>query len=144
MRIRSYESGDEAAVIALWSECGLTRAWNDPKKDIARKLTTQAEWFLVGVDDATGEDGDKLIASALFGYDGHRGWVNYLAVSPTCQRRGHARQLMARGEALLIAAGCPKLNLQLRSSNSEVLDLYQHLGYARDDVVSLGKRLIPD
>ena len=144
MKIRSYELADEAAVLALWSECGLTRAWNDPKKDIARKLTTQAEWFLVGVDDATGEDGNKLIASAMFGYDGHRGWVNYLAVTPACQRRGHARQLMARGEALLSAAGCPKLNLQLRSSNSEVLDFYHHIGYVRDDVVSLGKRLIPD
>ena len=122
MKIRSYELADEAAVLALWSECGLTRAWNDPKKDIARKLTTQADWFLVGVDDATGENGNKLIASAMFGYDGHRGWVNYLAVTPACQRRGYARQLMTCGEALLNAAGCPKLNLQLRSSNSEVLN----------------------
>jgi ribosomal protein S18 acetylase RimI-like enzyme len=141
MKIRPYESADDAAVIALWTECGLRRAWNDPNKDIDRKLTVQPEWFLVGVDDAQEH---KLIASAMFGYDGHRGWVNYLAVSPACQRRGHARQLMARGEALLIAAGCPKLNLQLRSSNSEVLDFYQRLGYGRDDVVSLGKRLIPD
>ena len=141
MKIRPYDSADEAAVIALWTGCGLTRAWNDPKKDIARKLTAQPEWFLVGVDDA---QGNEVIASAMFGYDGHRRWVNYLAVSPACQRRGHARQLMAHGEALLMAAGCPKLNLQLRSSNSEILDFYQHLGYARDDVVSLGKRLIPD
>jgi ribosomal protein S18 acetylase RimI-like enzyme len=141
MNIRPYASADEAAVIALWTECGLTRAWNDPKKDIARKLTTQSEWFLVGVDDA---EGNAVVASAMVGYDGHRGWVNYLAVSPACQRRGHARQLMARGEALLMAAGCPKLNLQVRSSNAEVLNFYQHIGYGRDDVVSLGKRLIPD
>jgi ribosomal protein S18 acetylase RimI-like enzyme len=141
MKIRPYESADEAAVIALWTECGLTRNWNDPKKDIARKLTMQPEWFLVGVDAA---QENRLIASAMFGYDGHRGWVNYLAVSPACQRRGHARQLMARGEALLIAAGCPKLNLQLRTSNTEVVNFYQRLGYGRDDVVSLGKRLIPD
>jgi ribosomal protein S18 acetylase RimI-like enzyme len=144
MKIRPYESGDESAVIALWSECGLTRAWNDPKKDIARKLTVQPEWFLVGVDDATGEGGDKLIASAMFGYDGHRGWVNYLAVSPTWQRRGYARQMMALGEALLIAAGCPKLNLQLRTSNADALNFYEHIGYSRDDTVSMGKRLIPD
>jgi ribosomal protein S18 acetylase RimI-like enzyme len=141
MKIRPYESGDEAAVIALWTECGLRRAWNDPKKDIARKLVTQPEWFLVGVDGALGKE---LIASAMFGYDGHRGWVNYLAVSPACQRRGYARRLMACGEALLTAAGCPKLNLQLRTSNAEVLNFYQHIGYGRDDVVSLGKRLIPD
>jgi ribosomal protein S18 acetylase RimI-like enzyme len=144
MKIRPFEAGDEAAVIALWTACGLTRAWNDPKKDIARKLTVQPDWFLVGVDDATGKDGNQLIASAMFGYDGHRGWVNYLAVAPACQRRGHARQLMASGEALLIAAGCPKLNLQLRTSNMEVVNFYEHIGYGRDDVVSLGKRLIPD
>ena len=141
MKIRPYESADEAAVIALWSECGLTRAWNDPKKDIARKLTIQPEWFLVGVDDA---QGNEVIASAMFGYDGHRGCVNYLAVSPACQRRGHARQLMTRGEALLIAAGCPKLNLQLRTSNADVVNFYERIGYGRDDTVSLGKRLIPD
>jgi ribosomal protein S18 acetylase RimI-like enzyme len=141
MKIRSYESGDESAVIALWSACGLTRAWNDPKKDIARKLTVQPEWFLVGVDDS---QSNPVIASAMFGYDGHRGWVNYLAVSPACQRRGHARQLMQRGEALLMTAGCPKLNLQLRTSNADVVNFYERIGYGRDDVVSLGKRLIPD
>ena len=141
MKIRSYESTDDAAVIDLWTACDLTRAWNDPAKDIARKLTVQPEWFLVGADDAQGKE---VIASAMFGYDGHRGWVNYLAVSPACQRRGYARQLMARGEALLMAAGCPKLNLQLRTSNADVLNFYQHIGYGRDDVVSLGKRLIPD
>lgn len=141
MKIRSYESTDEAAVIALWTACGLTRAWNDPAKDIARKLTAQPDWFLVSVDDA---QGNELIASAMFGYDGHRGWVNYLAVSPACQRRSFARQLMARGEALLRAAGCPKLNLQLRTGNADVLNFYEHIGYGRDEVVSLGKRLIPD
>jgi ribosomal protein S18 acetylase RimI-like enzyme len=141
MNIPPYEAADEAAVIALWTACELTRAWNDPTKDIARKLTTQPDWFLVGSDDA---EGKAVIASAMFGYDGHRGWVNYLAVSPACQRRGYARQLMARGEALLMAAGCPKLNLQVRTSNVEVLNFYQHIGYGRDDVVSLGKRLIPD
>jgi ribosomal protein S18 acetylase RimI-like enzyme len=141
MNIRPYEPGDEPALIALWSECGLTRAWNDPQKDIARKLGVQPEWFLVGVDAARS---NPVIASALFGYDGHRGWVNYLAVLPACQRKGYARQLMARGEALLTAAGCPKLNLQVRTGNADVLNFYQHIGYGRDDVVSLGKRLIPD
>jgi ribosomal protein S18 acetylase RimI-like enzyme len=136
-----YESDDEAAVMALWTNCGLMRAWNDPKKDIARKSTIQPEWFLVGVDDA---QDNNVIASAMFGYDGHRGWVNYLAVSPACQRRGYARQLMVCGEALLMAAGCPKLNLQLRTSNADVLNFYEHIGYRLDDVVSLGKRLISD
>ena len=138
MNIRSFELADQAAVIALWQACDLTRAWNDPAKDIARKLTTQNECFVVGVV------GSELVASAMFGYDGHRGWVNYLAVLPRHRQHGHARALMAHGEAQLKAAGCPKLNLQVRSSNAEALAFYQRLGYGRDEVISFGKRLIAD
>jgi ribosomal protein S18 acetylase RimI-like enzyme len=138
MKIRSFNEGDEDAVVNLWSECGLTRPWNNPRLDIVRKLSTQADWFLVGELDGS------IIGSAMFGYDGHRGWVNYLAVSPSQQRNGFARLLMHHGEELLKAAGCPKINLQIRSSNNDVLQFYQGLGYQRDDVVSYGKRLIAD
>lgn len=138
MIIRAYRPQDEAALVALWQACGLIRPWNDPLKDIHRKMQVQAPWLLVG------EVAGQLMASAMFGYEGHRGWVNYLAVSPAHQRHGHARSLMAHGEHLLQAAGCPKLNLQVRSSNAQVLAFYQALGYAPDDVLSLGKRLIHD
>ena len=138
MLIRAYQAQDEAAVVALWQACELTRPWNDPYKDIARKLKAQAELFLVGQWQG------QLIASAMFGYEGHRGWVNYLAVSPGHQRQGHAKALMQHGEALLLALGCPKINLQVRASNAQVLAFYQSLGYRDDQVVSMGKRLIPD
>lgn len=138
MQIRTYQASDEAAVVALWQACGLTRPWNDPHKDIARKLQVQPELFLVGERDGA------LVATAMAGYEGHRGWVNYLAVAPAQQRQGYAAQLMAHIEQLLLALGCPKLNLQVRSSNSAVIDFYRHLGYAQDEAVSLGKRLIPD
>ncbi|MFT3777828.1 MAG: GNAT family acetyltransferase [Ottowia sp.] len=138
MIIRPYRDADEAEVIALWRACGLTRPWNDPAKDIARKRTVQPELFLVG------ETASVPMASAMFGFDGHRGWVNYLAVAPAYQRQGAARRLMAEGEARLKALGCPKLNLQVRGANTQALAFYQHLGYATDDVVSLGKRLIAD
>jgi ribosomal protein S18 acetylase RimI-like enzyme len=138
MQIRAFQPEDEAAVVALWQECELTRPWNDPHKDIARKLTVQPELFVVGIE------GGELIASAMFGFEGHRGWVNYLAVSPAHQRRGHARTLMRWGEQALQARGCPKINLQIRSSNAAVIAFYKTMGYAADDVVSLGKRLISD
>ena len=138
MHIRAYQANDEAAVVELWRICELTRPWNDPHKDIARKLQVQPELFLVGQWQG------QLIASAMFGYEGHRGWLNYLAVLPEHQRKGHAKALVARGEALLLALGCPKINLQVRSSNDQVLAFYQSLGYSDDQVVSLGKRLIPD
>lgn len=138
MQIRSYEAADEAAVIALWHACGLTRPWNDPKRDIERKLTTQPEMFFVV------SDGDELVATAMVGYDGHRGWINYLAVAESHRRRGVGRMLMTEAERALTERGCPKLNLQVRSTNTEVLAFYERLGYGRDDVVCFGRRLIPD
>lgn len=136
--IRPYREADEAAVVALWQACGLTRPWNDPHKDIARKLTVQRELFLVG------EVKGRLAASVMAGYEGHRGWVNYLAVAPEHRGRGYGALLMRQVEATLLAAGCPKINLMVRSSNTAVLEFYRHLGYAVDDAVPLGKRLIPD
>ena len=138
MLIRAYQNPDELAVVALWQACELIRPWNDPYKDIARKLQVRPDLFLVG------EVQGQVMASAMFGYEGHRGWVNYLAVAPDHQRQGHAKALMAHGETLLLASGCPKISLQVRASNTPVLAFYQSLGYQQDQVVSLGKRLIPD
>jgi ribosomal protein S18 acetylase RimI-like enzyme len=138
MEIRPFAPHDEAAVVALWEECELTRPWNDPHKDIARKAAVQPELFLVGVL------AEGLIASVMAGYDGHRGWVNYLAVRPSHRGRGFARALMQRVEELLLHRGCPKVSLLVRSGNRRALDFYRHLGYAQDEAVSLGKRLIRD
>ena len=138
MQIRPFRDADEAAVIALWEAAGLTRSWNDPRKDVERKRSVQRDWFLVGIED------DAVVASVMVGYDGHRGWINYLAVSPAHRRQGHARTLMREAERLLAGAGCPKVNLQIRTSNASVIAFYQALGYAQDDVVSFGRRLIAD
>jgi ribosomal protein S18 acetylase RimI-like enzyme len=138
VNIRPFEAADEPAVVALWKECELTRPWNDPHKDIARKLKVQPELFLVGTI------GGAVMASVMAGYEGHRGWVNYLAVAQKFRGRGHARALMQRVEALLLERGCPKLNLMVRTSNAGALAFYRRLGYAQDEAVPLGKRLIPD
>ena len=138
MQVRPFLDSDEAAVIALWEGAGLTRSWNDPRKDIDRKRSVQREWFLVGTE------GDAVMASIMIGYDGHRGWINYLAVSPDHRMRGHARTLMREAERLLAAAGCPKINLQIRTNNAAVIEFYKAIGYAQDDVVSFGRRLIAD
>ena len=139
MKIRPYSTDDQQAVIALWDACGLLRPWNDPCRDIERKLTVQPELFLVGVDSA-----GQLIATAMAGFDGHRGWVNYLAVAPHKRRLSLGRQLMQEAERLLVDLGCPKLNLQVRTGNIEVIEFYRKLGYSQDEVISLGKRLIYD
>jgi len=114
------------------------RPWNDPHKDIRRKLAVRADLFLVGILEG------KIIASVMAGYEGHRGWINYLAVSPEHRRKGHARSLVNEAERLLREVGCPKINLQIRTSNQDVIEFYRRLGYAVDDVVSMGKRLEPD
>ena len=138
MKIRAFQPVDEAAVVALWQECGLTRPWNDPRADIARKLTEQPELFLVGTAGA------ELVATAMVGFDGHRGSVYYLAVSPRHRKQSYGRALMQEAERLLLERGCPKLNLLVRSSNAEVVEFYRKLGFVQDEVLSLGKRLIQD
>ena len=138
MLIRAFKPGDEDAVLALWQACGLIHPWNDPRKDIARKQTVQPELFLVG------EMESKIVASLMAGYDGHRGWANYLAVAPQCRRQGFGRILMQEAEKRLLALGCPKLNIQVRTSNADALAFYRSIGYLQDEAVSLGKRLIPD
>ena len=126
LQIRPFEVGDESAAVALWRDCGLLRPWNDPHKDIAR-------------------DGENvLVGTAMGGYDGHRGSVYYLAVAPGRQRLAIGRSLMERVEQQLLAMGCPKINVLVRTTNVQVIAFYEKLGYARDDAFSLGKRLIPD
>lgn len=136
--LRPYEADDLEAVKALWLACDLTRPWNDPDKDIQRKLAVDPHWFIVGVNN------EEIVASIMIGYEGHRGWVNYLAVKPALQGSGLGRQLMQRAEQELLQVGCPKLNLQVRETNQQVLDFYNAIGYKVDAAVSLGKRLIPD
>lgn len=136
--IRPFQFQDEPAVIDLWAKCGLTVPQNDPGKDIRRKLQVNPEWFLVGLA------GEELVASCMAGYEGHRGWINYLAVAPHRQRNGFARQIMAHAEKLLREAGCPKINLQVRATNTQVIDFYQSIGFLQDNVLSFGKRLQVD
>ena len=135
MQIRPYQASDLAQVVALWRACNLTIAANDPRKDIERKLAVSPEQFLLG------EFEGKVVASVMTGYEGHRGWINYLAVAPSHRRKSYGRLMMAAAEQLLDELGCPKINLQVRSANASVVAFYASLGYVIEDVVSMGKRL---
>lgn len=136
--IRQVLTGDTDQLVALWTECDLVRPWNDPRRDIERKLAVADDLFLVTEIDGS------IVGSVMGGYDGHRGWIYYLAVAPDHRRQGLGRALVAEVEHRLLARGCPKLNLQVRLGNEATLDFYQRLNYATDDVVGLGKRLITD
>jgi len=136
--IRPFKEGDEEALVSLWNMCKLTVPWNNPYKDIARKLKVQAELFLVGYLE------DKLIASVMAGYDGHRGYINYFAVHPEFQAKGYGKQLMYNVENGLRELGCPKINLQIREENDKVFTYYQKLGFVEEKRINMGKRLEDD
>jgi ribosomal protein S18 acetylase RimI-like enzyme len=135
MLIRRFDPAEENELIELWRACGLTAPQNDPHKDIAAKFAVQSDMFLVGVL------GGRLVATVMVGYDGHRGWINYLGVHPDYQRLGLGGLIMDYAEAMLRDKGCPKINLQVRKSNLGVVAFYQSQGFREDEVISMGKRL---
>ncbi len=135
MKIRAYEETDRADVITLWSDCGLVKPQNDPSKDIDRKLKVDPDLFLVGVVE------NEIVATVMGGYEGHRGWISYLAVSPNAQRKGFGRLIMEAVEEKIKSKGCPKINLQVRESNEKVIGFYAAIGYGDDRVMGMGKRL---
>lgn len=137
LQIRAFAPADEDAVVALWQECELL-GWADPRKEIARKRRVNPEWFLVG------ESGGRIVATCMAGYEGHRGWINLLAVAPGQRRQGYGRVILAEAERLLRAAGCPKINLQVRATNRQVIAFYERLGFVAEPHVSMGKRLAED
>ena len=136
--IRPYHPGDEKEVIQLWQECGLINLQNNPRNDIERKLRVNPEWFLIGSFEG------KIVASCMVGYEGHRGWINYLAVSPAYRSNGFATQMMTEAEMRLRVAGCPKIKLQISEANTDVIRFYECIGYTKDPVLSMGKRIDDD
>jgi len=133
--VQHLAAADEEAAIALWNETGLARPWNDAGADFRRALAGPSS-TLLGV-----REGGRLIGTAMVGDDGHRGWVYYLAVSPTVQRSGVGRALMAAAETWLRERGAVKIQFMVRTDNEAAQGFYDHLGYPVQDVVTRGRRL---
>ncbi len=139
MILRPFAEDDRVAVLELWDRCGLTRPWNDGGAEIDRKLVWDPSMLIVAVDES-----DAISGTVMIGYDGRRGWVNYMAVMPERRGSGLGRRLMEEAETRLVDLGCPKLNLQVRGDNLGAVQFYRRLGYELDDVVGMGKRLDGD
>ncbi|WP_431015151.1 GNAT family acetyltransferase [Bradyrhizobium pachyrhizi] len=135
LAIAPITDADIADVVALWQACGLTRPWNDPAADIALARRGPNSAVLVGRDD------NAIMATAMVGHDGHRGWVYYVAVDPNRQGTGLGRTIMAAAEDWLRAAGVPKLQLLVRRENAKAGAFYQSLGYDESTSVMLAKWL---
>jgi ribosomal protein S18 acetylase RimI-like enzyme len=114
---------DIETIVALWTRCGLTRPWNDPRADIARARAGANATVLVG------RDGQDIVASVMVGHDGHRGWFYYLSVDPDSQGRGHGRAITQAAERWLAARTIEKVMLMVREDNSAVHAFYKALGY---------------
>jgi len=136
--VRPFRESDRPDVIELWGRCDLTRPWNDAGLDIDRKTARDHDGFLIGTVDGA------VVASVMAGYDGHRGWINYLAVDPDRRGAGLGAEIMRAAEHHLARLGCPKINLQIRTSNIDAVRFYESIGYTIDDVVSMGRRLVDD
>ena len=133
--IRPYQEADITNVVNLWEQCGLVVPHNDPHKDIAAKIRFQPDLFLIAQVDW------QLVGTVMAGYEGHRGWLNYLAVDPEHQRKGYGRLLVDAAETRLNELGCPKVNLQIRGNNKQALGFYRAIGYVTEDRIGMGKRI---
>lgn len=133
--IARYGSEFQGAVVDLWRKCSLIVPQNDPVVDIRKKVDHQPGLFFVALLDG------RVVGSVMAGYEEHRGWLNYLAVLPEYQGQGYGRKLVEKAIAELRKLGCLKVNLEVRKSNSSVIDFYIHLGFKNNEVVGLGKRL---
>jgi len=131
--VREFIEADRRAVITLWQRCGLTRPWNDPSADIDLAIGSATSTILVGTSEGT------ITASVMAGFDGHRGWVYYLAVDPDHARCGHGRTMMAAAEDWLAARSAPKLELMVRDDNDAAIGFYAALGYEPQKVSVLAK-----
>ncbi|MBI04675.1 MAG: GNAT family acetyltransferase [Pelagibacteraceae bacterium] len=138
IKYRKFIEKDNEAIIELWKKCNLIVPWNDPHKDIMRKLKIKDDLFIIG------EKSKKIIASAMAGYDGHRGYIYYLAVLPEYQKKGVGSEILEIVENKLLKIGCPKINLFVRNSNVKVKNFYKINYYKLQDSQVYGKRLIED
>jgi ribosomal protein S18 acetylase RimI-like enzyme len=132
--IRIFSEGDRASVKELWRICGLTVPQNDPDEDIDQKIGFQPELFFVG------EYNGKVVASIMAGYDGHRGYMNYVGVHPDFRRKGFGSKMVEFVLSELRKKGSPKVNISVRTSNAKVMDFYRKLGFSEDPVIGMGHR----
>lgn len=135
LAISPLRTDETEAAVSLWREAGLLRPWNDPRADLALAMGKPASTVLAGRLD------DRLVATAMVGHDGHRGWVYYLAIAASHRKNGRGAAMMRAAEDWICAQGVPKIQLMVRGDNAATQAFYDAIGYARSDVVVMAKVL---
>ena len=123
-------------VVALWETVfGYEAAHNNPSLVIDKKIEVDDQLFFVAVADSA------VVGTIMAGYDGHRGWIYSVAVSPARRRQRIGSSLVSHAERALTNNGCMKINLQIVEGNESVSAFYSSLGYSIEKRVSMGKRI---
>lgn len=135
IEFRALHRSDIGAAVKLWEVCELTRPWNDPAADAERALGGPSSTIIGSF--AAGD----LIGTAMTGWDGHRGWVYYLAVDKDFRRWGIGRKLIRHCEDWLGQFGAPKIQLMVRNENSNAARFYEGIGYEEDSFRIFCRRL---
>lgn len=144
----TFDQIDE--IVALWEECGLTRPWNDPEAEAALAIDAPMSEILIAIEGLEGDDDTEelstdvvgkpeIIGTTMVGFDGHRGWIYYVATKPIRQGQSIATQMIDVAEKWLADRGAPKAQLMVRHDNTDVVGFYEHLGYKDCQTVVLQK-----
>ena len=135
MQIAPLAPSEAASAAALWQETGLVRSWNDPQADVEAALACATATILAA------RDGGRIVGTVMAGYDGHRGWLYYVAVAPSHRGHGLGRALVTEAERWLAAQGARVIRLMVRAENEAVTGYYRALGYEDGNMIVMGKRL---
>lgn len=146
--IRNASTSDCAAVTALWRSCNLVTSYNDPSEDFHRALSTSSSSSSNATAPSNSSDvlvgtlSNRIIASAMVGTDGHRGWIYYLACDPQFQGQGHGKIMVDAAEGWLRERGVPKVQLLIRETNQgRLVPFYEKLGFEKAPTIMMGKWL---
>jgi len=125
MRIRRLTIGDYERVVGLWTiaELPFKPRGRDSKKAITTQMAANPGFFLGAFEN------DKLVGVVIISSDGRKGWINRLAISPTCRRSGIAKKLIVESEKILRKQGIRIFCALVDDSNSVSKLLFESCGY---------------
>ena len=135
INIKTATIKNTQSIIEIWEEVKLVRSWNNPNDDIENALSTLTSTILLLCSE------NQIIGTVMVGYDGHRGWIYYLAVRTELQKQGYGKKMVQEAENWLRAKNVPKVNLMIRNTNEQVKGFYQAIGYKDDEVITMAKWL---